>query len=55
MSETKTHWKSQFNYDYLGAYSLPEGKDIILTIDFARKEMITGNNGKKEECLDLLF
>lgn len=55
MSETKTHWKSQFNYDYLGAYSLPEGKDIILTIDFARKEMITGNNGKKEECLICYF
>lgn len=55
MSETKTHWKSQFNYDYLGAYSLPDGKDIILTIDFARKEMITGNNGKKEECLICYF
>ena len=27
-----THWKTQFNYDYLGAYSLPDGKDIILTI-----------------------
>mgnify|MGYP000112125353 CR=1 FL=1 len=27
-----THWKTQFNYDYLGAYSLPDGKDIILEI-----------------------
>lgn len=27
-----THWKTQFNYPYLGAHSLPEGKDLILTI-----------------------
>ena len=32
-----THWKTQFNYDYLGAYSLPDGKDIILTIRETKK------------------
>lgn len=55
MSETLTHWKSQFNYDWLGAYSLPDGKDIILTIKEAKREKVTGTNGKKEECLVCYF
>ena len=37
-----THWKTQFNYDYLGAYSLPDGKDIILTIRETKKEQVVG-------------
>ena len=45
-----THWKTQFNYDYLGAYSLPDGKDIILTIRETKKEQVVGASGKKEEC-----
>ena len=45
-----THWKTQFNYDYLGAYSLPDGKDIILTIRETKKEQVVGTSGKKEEC-----
>ena len=44
-----THWKTQFNYDYLGAYSLPDGKDIILTIRETKKEQVVGASGKKEE------
>lgn len=35
--EHLTHWKNQFNYDYLGVYSLPDGKDIILTIKETKK------------------
>lgn len=46
----KTHWKKQFNYDYLGSYSLPEGKDVILTLKNTRKKEVIGQNGKKEEC-----
>ena len=42
-----THWKTQFNYDYLGAYSLPDGKDIILTIRETKKEQVVGASGKK--------
>ena len=49
MSE-KTHWKKQFNYDYLGSYSLPAGKDVVLTIRSTRKEQVIGASGKKEEC-----
>ena len=46
----KTHWKKLQNPDYLGAYSLDEGKDMILTIDYVRLEEITGADGKREEC-----
>ena len=43
------------NYDYLGAYSLPDGKDIILTIKETKKEVVTGTAGKKEECFVCYF
>ena len=46
-----THWKKLINPDYLGAYSLDPGKDMVLTIREVRKEMITGADGKKEECI----
>ena len=50
MENKKTHWKKLENPDYIGAYSLDEGKDIIVTIDIVKREMITGQGGKKEEC-----
>ena len=53
--EHLTHWKNQFNYDYLGAYSLPDGKDIILTLKETKKEMVTGTNGQKSECFVAYF
>ena len=46
-----THWKKLINPDYLGAYSLDPGKDMVLTIRQVKKEMITGTDGKKEECI----
>ena len=46
-----THWKKLINPDYLGAYSLDPGHDMVLTIKQVRKEMITGTDGKKEECI----
>ena len=46
-----THWKKLTNPDYLGAYSLEDGQDIILTISTVRQEIVTGPEGKKEECL----
>ena len=48
---SETHWKKLINPDYLGAYSLDPGKDMVLTIKAVRKEMITGADGKKEECI----
>lgn len=51
----KTHWKKLQNPDYLGAYSLDEGQDLILTIDYVRLEKVKGTDGKEEECIVLHF
>jgi hypothetical protein len=51
----KTHWKKNYNYDYLGSYSLPDGKDVTLTIAKTAKEKVIGANGKKEECFVVYF
>lgn len=48
---SKTHWKKMVNMDYLGTYSLEDGKDLTLTIDFVRQEVVTGNSGRKEQCM----
>ena len=50
-TNTVTHWKKLTNPDYLGAYSLEDRQDIILTIDRVQLETVTGPDGKKEECL----
>lgn len=55
MSEMKTHWKKQFNYDYMGSYSLPDGRDVTLTIKETKRETVIGLNGKKEECFVCYF
>jgi hypothetical protein len=47
---TKTHWKSLINPDYLGAYSLPNGEDMTVTIQYVQVEEIIGTGGKKEHC-----
>jgi hypothetical protein len=46
----KTHWKKLVNPDYIGAYSLDEGKDLVVTIEKVLREVVTGQGGKKEEC-----
>ena len=48
---SETHYKKLINPDYLGAYSLEPGQDMILTIKSVAKEMITGTGGKQEECI----
>jgi len=47
---TQTHWKKLHNPDYLGAYALDPGKDIIVTIKSVQNEQVIGPDGKKEEC-----
>lgn len=47
---TKTHYKTLINPDYLGAYAVEDGKDLVLTIDKILSEVITGTGGKKETC-----
>lgn len=53
--ETKTHWKQNFNYDYLGAYSLQQNQEVTLTITSVKKDLVTGANGQKEECTVATF
>lgn len=45
-----THWKKLTNPNYLGAYSIEDGKDLILTIGTVANETVVGTDGKKEEC-----
>ena len=47
----KTHFKKLMNCNYLGSFSLDEGKDIVLTIDYVRSEKVVGTDGKSEECI----
>lgn len=37
------------NPNYMGDYSIPEGRDLIATIDYVQKEKVTGVGGKTEE------
>lgn len=46
----KTHWRQLVNPDYLGAYSLPEGRDMTVKIEKVVRELVTSVGGKKEEC-----
>lgn len=46
-----THWKKLTNPNYLGAYSLEDGKDIVLTIRTVAKEPVIGADGKTEDCI----
>jgi len=50
MSDPKTHWKVLQNPDFIGAYWLPPGEDVTVTLDYVVREVITGTGGKKEEC-----
>lgn len=50
MAAQKTHWKKLINPDYIGAYALDPGKDLIVTIKSVGREIVTGPDGKKEEC-----
>lgn len=45
------HWKRMINTDYLGAYSLDDGCDMVLTIRSVGRELVTSTGGKKEECV----
>jgi len=55
MNETLTHWKKLTNPDYLGAYALEPGQELILTIKSVSNETVTGTDGKKEVCSVIRF
>lgn len=53
--EVLTHWKKLTNPDYLGAYALEPGQDLIVTIKSVANEVVTGTEGKKETCSVMHF
>lgn len=58
MTETKTtgtHWKKNFNYNFLGAYSIEEGNDLILTIKDTKTELVKNQKGEEEPCFTCYF
>lgn len=51
--ETKTHYKKLMHPDYIGAYELMDGasnRELVVKIENIKREMVTGPDGKKEEC-----
>lgn len=52
---SQTHWKKLHNPDYIGAYAIDPGKSLIVTIKTVKNEIVTGPDGKKEECMVMTF
>lgn len=50
----KTHWKNNFDYQYLGGYSI-EGEDKTLTIKEVKIEEVKGASGRVEDCMVIYF
>lgn len=50
----KTHWKNNFDYQYLGGYSI-EGEDLTLTIKKVVTEKVKGTSGRDEDCMVIYF
>lgn len=48
VEETRTHWKALVDPRYFGAYALPNGNDLVVTIERVRSEEVTMMGGKKE-------
>ena len=47
MENTRTHWKRGFNKEYMGTWSLPNGKDFIVTIEkIVERVEIKGEGGR---------
>lgn len=43
------HWKTLTEQKYIGAWSLEDGEDLIVTIKDIKQELITGENGRTEK------
>lgn len=55
MQTNHVHWRALTNPNYLGAYSLADGKDLILTINAVKQEKVIGTDGKSDECTVIYF
>jgi hypothetical protein len=51
----KGHWKKQFNYEYLGSYSLDGKREVIVTVNHLAQEKVTVQQGRKEDCFVVYF
>lgn len=47
--EKRTHWKQLVDPRYIGAYALPNGNDLTVTIERVQREEVTMMGGKKED------
>ena len=54
-NERLTHWKALTNPDYLGAYSLNPGEDLVATIKQVTQADVIGTGGKKELKTVVMF
>lgn len=52
---TQTHWKKNFNYNYLGSYSLPVGKELVVTIKKTMIDKVKDEKGKEKDCFVCYF
>lgn len=55
MEQQLTHWKKLMNPDYLGAYALEPGKDLIATIKSVDRKEVVGPDSRKEVCPVITF
>lgn len=46
---TRTDYRSLYDKDYIGAWSLPDGKDVVVTIIKVKGGELTGPGGKKSK------
>ncbi len=53
--ETQTHWKKEFNYDYLGSYSLLPNEEKTLTIKETKSVKVKNVDGKEQDCFVAYF
>ena len=53
--QTLTHWKKLVNPLYIEAYDFQPNEERIVTIKDVKREMVTGADGKKEECTIVYF
>ena len=50
-----THWKKLTNPDYLGAYALEPGQEIVATVKTIRTEKVKNTDGSEQECIVAYF
>ena len=55
MTQDNPHWKQFHNPDYIGAYALEPGQELVVTINSVGTEDVIGSNGKKEPCMVIRF